>query len=75
MNKTADIEQMVLLWLDRGPLTVDAVAAEFRTAFVGEQLTWLGIAMHQLERDGRVRYPSCSAGHNHDGPCLAELAR
>lgn len=75
MNKTADIETAVLDWLADGPLAIGDLADRFRRIAPGEQLTWLGIAMHKLEGAGKVSYPSCSASHNHDGPCTVELAR
>lgn len=75
MNKTADIETAVLDWLDGGPLTIDEIADRFRRIAPGEQLTWLGIAMHKLEGAGKVFYPSCGHGAHHDGPCTVEMAR
>jgi hypothetical protein len=35
--------------------------------------TWIGIAVHNMERDGRIRFPNCAHTH-HEGYCVVERA-
>jgi hypothetical protein len=77
VNKTDDIETAIRFTLPNEPVTVaEAEELLYRGYPVlrGEDRRWIGIAMHNLERDGKIRYPGCD--HDmHEGDCKVELAR
>jgi hypothetical protein len=74
VNKTADIEEAILIELHDGPKTLDALIAGLRAGYeqmAHIELTWVGVAMSHLGRDGRIDYPNCDHGY-HEGDCLVE---
>jgi hypothetical protein len=71
MNKTEDLQVMILDALADGPLTLDEM--EQRIPPVDDR-RWIGVALGHLKRDGEIRYLMCDAEHNHAGGCVIAIA-
>lgn len=73
-GKTDDIEFEVRTALDNGPLTLAGLEAGGRFAWLDDR-RWLGVALSNLGRDGRLRWVNCDADHNHNDRCVIEAVR
>lgn len=72
MNKTADIEDAIVLFLDGGSRSLDEIVQHL--SWVDDR-RWVGVAIDlHLIRDGRARYAGCDVNHGHDGGCRLEAA-
>jgi hypothetical protein len=71
VNKTDDIEFEVKVALAGGPLTLDGLEAGDRFVWLDDR-RWLGVAISNMVRNGRVKTSCDWASHNHGGGCLIE---
>lgn len=71
MNKTEDIEWEIRRVLYDGPLTLEAMETRLPPEFRAIERTWIGIAVHNMERDGRIRFTGCDH-RSHEGYCVVE---
>jgi hypothetical protein len=67
-NKTRDIEIGIVAALANGPLTLDGLEAGGRFAWLDDR-RWLGVAIGNMRRDGRLVWVECDPDHSHDGNC------
>ncbi len=72
VNKTTDIEDAITGGLlTGGPITL----AELKDGLHWvDDPRWIAVALMHLERDNRIEYPDCLAGHSHVGRCTIEVA-
>ncbi len=73
-NKTDDIEFEVKVALDGGPLTLAGLEADGRFAWLDDR-RWLGAAIGNMVRDGRVRAGCGWDRRNHNDNCVIEAVR
>jgi hypothetical protein len=73
MNKTDDIEWEISRALAGGRMTL----ADLEAAHLGwlDDRRWLGVAVHRMLGDGRIRAVNCGQGCQHDGACVVEMVR
>jgi hypothetical protein len=78
-GKTDDIEFALTDILDRhSPLTLEALEERLygiHPQLRAEQRTWIGIAVHNLLRNGTISAVGCDSGHSHEGYCVVGVAR
>lgn len=73
MNKTADIEDYMLMSLGSRQMTLADLEAQLPADFRAEvDRRWIGVAVYALLHNGQVQTVGCDAGHNHDGDCVVE---
>lgn len=73
MNKTDDIEWEIGFALSGGPLTLADMETRLPAEIRSIERTWIGIAVHKMERDGRIRFTNCTHS-GHEGDCVVERA-
>lgn len=73
VNKTADIEREIAQVMDGGQLTLQEMEERLSAQIRAVDRRWIGIAVYQMLRDGRLRAVRC--GHIHDGACVVEAVR
>jgi hypothetical protein len=74
-SKTDDLEFAISIILRNKPLTLAGMEERLYDAYPmlrGEDRRWIGVAMMHLERDGKIRYVDCVAGHSHGEACVVE---
>jgi membrane-bound lytic murein transglycosylase MltF len=74
VNKTADIEWEIALVLDAGPLTLAEMEQRLPAEIRSEDRRWIGIAVYNMLRDGRIRAVGCDHD-SHEGDCVVETVR
>lgn len=74
-SKTADIEWQIALVLEGGPLTLAEMEDRLPPEIRAVDRRWIGVAVHQMLRDGRIRTTGCDNNHNHDGACVVEAVQ
>jgi hypothetical protein len=76
-SKTDDIEFAIRYALPAEPVTVAEAEELLYNGYPvlrDEDRRWIGVAMHNLERDGKIRYTGCTH-EMHEGDCKVELIR
>jgi hypothetical protein len=57
----------------RGPVALDTLIDQSWLFADDGDPRWIGVALSQMSRDGKVRYPVCDNNHNHGAECTVEL--
>lgn len=75
MMKSEYAKQQVTRRLTRAeaPISIDDLISEVWGLTDDGDPRWIGVALMNLNNEGRVRYLTCDDNHNHDATCTVEL--